>query len=127
MQDKFKGNTNWKTHTSTLNYKTVNLSNEKNPQLINIGLACSHEEERLCKEYKDVFARTYDGLKTFDSSIMQHNIPLNPNARPYQQKLRKMHPSLEPSIKKELEKLLKAIIIFPVKHILMDFQLGFCP
>ena len=28
----------------------------------------------------------------------------------------KMHLSLEPSIKKELEKLLKAIIIFPVRH-----------
>ena len=29
---------------------------------------------KLCKEFKDVFAWTYDDLKTFDSSIMQHNI-----------------------------------------------------
>ena len=41
MQDKFKGNPNCKTHSSTLNYKTVNLGNEQNPQLINIGLTCS--------------------------------------------------------------------------------------
>ena len=75
---------------------------QKNPNLINIALACSSEEEmdlvKLCKEYKDAFSWTCDDLETFDSSIMQHNIPLNPDARPYQQKLRKMHPSLEPSI-----------------------------
>ena len=104
FQDKFKGNSNCKTHSSTLNYKIVNLGNEKNPQLINIGLTCSSEEERdlvkLCKEYKNAFAWTYGDLKTFDSSIMQHNIPLKTDARPYQQKMRKMHPSIEPSIKK---------------------------
>ena len=54
--------------------------------------------------------------KTFHSSIMQHNIPVNLDARSYQQNLMKMHPSLEPSIKKELEKLLKAIIVFHVRH-----------
>ena len=120
LQDKFKGNPNWKTQSSTLNHKTVTLGTEQNPQLINIGLACSPKEERplvnLCKEYKDVFTWTYDNLKTFDSSIMQHNTPLKPYARPYQQKLRKMHPRLEPSIKKELEKLLKDIIIFLIRH-----------
>ena len=41
---------------------------------------------------------------------------LNPGIKSYQQKLRKMYPSLEPSIKKELEKLLKSNIIFPVRH-----------
>ena len=115
-----KENSNCKTHSSTVYYKSVNIGNEKNPQLINIGLTCSPKEERdlvkLCKEYKDFFAWTYDYLKTFDSSIMQHNIPLNLDAIPYQQNLRKIHPSLEPSIKKELEKLLKARIIFPIRH-----------
>lgn len=36
--------------------------------------------------------------------------------KPYQQKLRKMHPSLEPLVKKELNKMLDAKIIFSVKH-----------
>ena len=40
---------------------------------------------------------------------------MNPIVKPYQHKLRKMHPSLEPSIKKELEKLLKSRIIFLVR------------
>ena len=120
LQDKFKGNPNCKTHSSSLNFKTVNLRNEKNPQLINIGITYSLEEEmalvKLPRELKYVFAWTYDDLKTFDSSIMQLNMPLNHDIKPYQQNLRKMHPSLEPSIKKELQKLLNVTIIFPVKH-----------
>ena len=66
LQDKFKGNPNCKTLSSTLNYKTINLGTEGNPQFSNIGLTCSPEEERdlvkLCKEYEDVFAWTYDNL-----------------------------------------------------------------
>ena len=92
----------------------------ENPQFINIGLTCSLEEERdlvkLCKEYKDVFEWTYDDLKNFYPSIIHHNIPLNPDINPYQQKLKKMHRILDPSIKKELDKLLNARIVFPVRH-----------
>ena len=71
---------------------------------------------KLCKEYKDVFTWTYDDIKTFDSSIMRHNIPAKPDARPYKQNMRNMHRSIEPSINKKIEKLLKARIIFPVRH-----------
>src|ERR1700733_7398721 len=38
------------------------------------------------------------------------------NEKPVQQKLRKIHPNLENQIKTELNKLLKAKIIFPVRH-----------
>jgi hypothetical protein len=36
--------------------------------------------------------------------------------KPFQQKLRKMHPSLEPRVKEKLNKFLAAKIIFPVRH-----------
>eukprot|EP00253_Pinus_taeda_P004694 PITA_04694 len=39
-----------------------------------------------------------------------------PDQKPIQQKLRKIHPNLESQIKSELNKLLKAKIIFPVRH-----------
>jgi hypothetical protein len=41
---------------------------------------------------------------------------MNPQTKPFQQKLRKMHPSIEPQVKAELNKLLAAKIIFPVRH-----------
>ena len=67
-------------------------------------------------EFKDVFSWTYNELRTFDTSIMHHNIPMKPEVKPYQQKLRKMHPNLDPSVKKELDKLMPARIIFSVRH-----------
>ena len=41
---------------------------------------------------------------------------MKPNVKPYQQKLRKTHPILEPSVKKELDKLLSTRIIFPFRY-----------
>jgi hypothetical protein len=41
---------------------------------------------------------------------------MKPNTKPFQQKLRKMHPNLEPLVKGELNKLLDAKIIFHVRH-----------
>jgi len=47
---------------------------------------------------------------------MIHIIPLEKDVNPCQQKLRKMHPSVEPLVKKKLNKILDAKIIFPVRH-----------
>jgi ribonuclease HI/transposase InsO family protein len=120
FEDKFKKTVNCKTNSSSLSYEKVNLGTNENPQCINLGLGCSKQEKtafvRLFKEFKDVFAWTYDDLKTFDPNIIQHVIPMKPQTLPFQQKLRKMHPKLEPTVQKELNKLLSAKIIFPVRH-----------
>ena len=103
-----------------MKYESVNLGTQEDPKNVNLDLRCSPQEKvafvKLFKEYKDVFAWTYGDLKTFDTCIMHHVIPLEKWARPYQQKLRKMHPSLEPLVKKELNKMLDAKIIFSVRH-----------
>jgi hypothetical protein len=110
---------NCKTNSSSTHGK-VNLGTKGNQQFINLGLGCSEKENvafiKLFKEFKDVFAWTYDNLNTFDPNIIQHIIPMKPQTQPFQQKLRKMHPKLEPMVKKELNKLLNAKIIFPVRH-----------
>ena len=85
---------------------------------MNLGIDCTHTEKsafiKLFKEFKDVFAWTYDDLKNFNPQVMQHIIPIKQESKPFQQKLLKYHPSLEPTIKKELNKLLAARIIFPI-------------
>ena len=70
----------------------------------------------LFKEFKDFFAWTYEDLKSYDMNIIQHIIPLKEDTKPFQQKLQKMHPSLESLVEKELNKLLMAKIIFPIRH-----------
>lgn len=99
LYDKFKKPTNFKTHSSSMKYESVNLGTKEDPKTVNLGLGCSPQEKatfvKLFKEYKDVFAWAYGDLKTFDTSFMQHVIPLEKEAKPYQQKLHKMHTSLE--------------------------------
>ena len=89
-----------------------------NPQNINLGLDCTQNEKpsflKLFSEFKDIIAWPYKDLNTFDTYIIQHVIPMKSQSKPFQQKLRKMHPALEPAVKKDLNKLLTAWIIFPV-------------
>lgn len=63
-----------------------------------------------------MFSWSYEDLNTFDTQIMQHIIPIKEGVNPVQQKLSKMHPNLEPTVKAELNKLLAGRIIFPVHH-----------
>ena len=55
-------------------------------------------------------------FKTYDTSIIQHTTPMISDEKPVQQKLRKIHPNLESQIKAKFNQLLKAKIIFPVRH-----------
>lgn len=41
LQDKFKRVTNCMTHSSTMQYKIINLGFEKDPENVNLGLKCS--------------------------------------------------------------------------------------
>ena len=72
--------------------------------------------QKLFQSYKDVFAWSYQDLKTFDINIMQHKIPLKGDAKRHKKKLRQINPLLLPSIEKEIKKSLKAKIIVPLRY-----------
>ena len=55
-------------------------------------------------------------MKTYDTSIIKHVVPIKAGVKPYQQPLRKMHLKLEPLIQSEVKNLLDARIIFKVRH-----------
>ena len=85
LHDKFKRKPNYKTHSLTPNFQADNLGTEQNPKLINLGVNFSPDEKKyfikLCKEFKDGFAWTYDDLNTFDTKLIQHNIPMSPRSK----------------------------------------------
>jgi hypothetical protein len=68
------------------------------------------------KKYKDVFSWSYDELRTYDTTIMEHKIPLKPGVKPFRQKLRQINPILLLVIEKEVKKLLDAKIIVPLGY-----------
>ena len=70
---------------------------------------------KLLKEYVDILSWSYEDLKTYDTRIIQHKVPLNPNVNPFRQKLRRINLSLFPVIDKDVKKLLDAKIIVPLR------------
>jgi len=98
----------------------INVGTDLKPQNINLGLGLTLDEKStficLLKKYKNVFAWNYEDVKMYDTSIIQHTIPMTSYEKLVQHKLRKIHPNLENNIKYELNKLLKAKIIFLVRH-----------
>ena len=68
------------------------------------------------KEFSDVFAWEHSDLKTYDTAIIQHRIPLEKDTIPFKQKLRPISPLLLPVIEKEIQNLLKEKIIIWLRY-----------
>jgi hypothetical protein len=101
-------------------HETIILGTPKNPKNINLDKTIYKEERKaylkLFRQYQEFFSWSYRDLKNYDTRIIQHTIPLNPEIKSFQQKLRKYHPSLQPLMCQEFKKLLDAKMIFQVRH-----------
>jgi hypothetical protein len=102
-------------------YEVINLGTVDNPKNINLGKSLSLEENntylKLFREYQGFFFFWfYQYLKTYDTRIIQHTIPLRLKVKLFEQKPRKFHPYLEHLMHKEMKKLLDANITFQVRH-----------
>ena len=61
-----------------------------------------------------MFAWSYEEMPGIDPSIVQHEIPTYPDAKPVRQKLHPVNPRKVAAVKAEVEKLLKEGFIYPV-------------
>ena len=61
-----------------------------------------------------VFAWSYDEMPGINTCTVEHEIKTYPNAKPVRQCLRVVNPRKAPTIKAEIEKLLKAGFIYPI-------------
>ena len=65
----------------------------------------------ILRKYSKVFAWKYEDLKVYDTSVIQHTIPVKENEKPFRQKLRRITLLLLPLIEKEIKKLFEAKVI----------------
>jgi ribonuclease HI len=97
-----------------------NLGEEKCPKTINLSTQLTAEQRDeygiLMREFSDIFAWEYNDLKTYDTQVIEHKIPLKKEATPFKQKLRSINPLLLPIMEKEIKKLLNAQIIIPLRY-----------
>jgi hypothetical protein len=77
-----------------------NIGTEKEPKMIKLSKylppAQKHKYIELFREFIDVFAWSYEDMKSYDTSIIQHKIPLKKDQKPFKQKLRRINPKLMP-------------------------------
>jgi hypothetical protein len=97
-----------------------NIGTPEEPKFVKLSRSLTEEQRveyiKLLKEFVDVFAWTYKDLKTYDTSVIEHKIPLKEEAKPFKQKLRQINPMLLPIMEREVKKLLDAQIIVPLRY-----------
>jgi hypothetical protein len=71
---------------------------------------------RLLGEFQNVFAWSYEDIRGFDPSLIQHAIPIKECIKPVRKKQRPINLALGPTIRNELEKLLKTGTILSLKY-----------
>ena len=69
----------------------------------------------LLKQYKDVFAWSFEDMKGLDLAFCQHQILLNKDAKPVQQRRYRLNRKYAIRVKEEIDKLLKVGFIRLVK------------
>ena len=70
----------------------------------------------LLREYSKVFAWKYEDLKVYDTSVIQHTIPIKENENPLRKNLRRINPLLLPLIEKEIKYIFDAKIIVALRN-----------
>jgi ribonuclease HI len=97
-----------------------NIGTPEEPKLVKLSKSLIEEQRigytDLLREFADVFTWTYEDLKTYDTSVIEHKIPLKEEAKPFKQKMRQINPTLLSVMEREVKKMLDAQIIVPLRY-----------
>ena len=106
-------------HPQWKEVEDCDIGTKQNPRLVKLSKYLSPKIKskyaELIRQYKDVFTWSYDKLRTYDTTILEHKISLKQGVKPFRQKLRKINPMLLSVIEKEDKKLMDAKIIVPLR------------
>ena len=92
---------------------------EEDEKMVKISKNLSEKERgrlvALLKEYRDVFAWSYQEMPGLNQNLVVHKLKVDPNVKPVKQPPKKYHLDVEEKIKFELQKILKAKFIEEIK------------
>ncbi|CAL9024928.1 unnamed protein product [Prunus brigantina] len=78
--------------------------------------AVAEQLETIDLKFRDVFAWSYEEMPGLNPNLVSHTLNIELGTRPVVQPRRNFHPEIEKQIKVEIEKLLAAGFIKPIKH-----------
>ncbi|CAL8992411.1 unnamed protein product [Prunus brigantina] len=101
--------------------ETIDMSNDPSvPKPISVSVHLTGEEKEalvsLLKEFRDVFAWSYEEMPGLNPNLVSHTLNIELGTKPVVRPRRNFHPEVEKQIKVEIEKLLAAGFIKPIKH-----------
>ncbi|KAK8705215.1 hypothetical protein V6N13_048821 [Hibiscus sabdariffa] len=98
----------------------LNLGTSEDRKEVKIGTTLSEENKKdlvaLLQEFRDVFAWTYQDMPGLSTDIVVHKLPIKPECKPVQQKLRRMRPDMLLKIKEEVKKQFEAGFLEVAKY-----------
>ena len=98
----------------------VDVGDSTTPKLLKIAEILEPEfKERaikLLREYRDVFAWSYQDLKGVPPNLCTHRIELLPSSSPKRQAPYRMNPTFMAKVKEEVDKLLQVGFIYPIEN-----------
>ena len=98
----------------------VNLGTDDEKKEVKIGssldLSTKKEIVDLLIEYVDIFAWSYQDMPGLSTEIVENQLPMRPECRPVQQKLRRVKPEMLLKIKEKVKKQLDAGFLEVAKY-----------
>ena len=90
--------------------------NGEKPVIISNSLTAEEEEEvvKMLKSNKGAIGWTLSDLKCISLSYCMHKIPMEQDFKPVAQPQRRLNPTMKEVVKKEVQKLLEAGMIYPI-------------
>ena len=99
----------------------VNLDTVEEPRITYIGSLLPFDLKEgiiiILEKFKYYFAWNYDEMPRLNRSLVEHLLPIKSEFHPFQQPLRRMSKELELKVNEEIEKLLKAKFIIPIRYV----------
>ena len=85
---------------------------------INPGLSKSQKKKLVdvLQKHKEAFTWDYLDMKGIRANLCTHHIYIKENCTPIRRPKRRMNPALKNIVKKELEKLLDVVFIYPISY-----------
>jgi hypothetical protein len=106
--------------TEDVDVTECNLGTEDDPKYVKFFSSLSKEQRdeyvKLLNFFADVIAWKYEYLRTQDTKIIEHKIPLKEETKPFRQKLIQINPMMLPIMEKEVKKSLDAQSIIPLRY-----------
>jgi hypothetical protein len=97
-----------------------NVGTKEEPRMVKISKYLPPELKRKYKDllawYKDGFAWSYEEIRTYDTTVIEHKTPLKPGVKPFRQKLRQINHILLAVVEREVKNLLDTKIIVPLRY-----------